>query len=115
MGAYALDWLNTAKERQPLIGDVRGQGLMIGAELVKDPASKEPAAAEAAQVRAYCRERGVLIGVGGQFGNVLRVQPPLVITREQLDRALATIDEALTALTPASTPRSAREPVLAGA
>src|SRR5919202_436812 len=55
---------------------------------------------EAAAVRRICRERGVLIGVGGQEGNVLRVQPPLVITQEELGRALDVIDEALATVTP---------------
>jgi len=50
-------------------------------------------------VRRLCRERGVLIGVGGQEANVLRVQPPLVITQEELGRALGVIDEALATVT----------------
>ena len=70
-------------------------GLMIGVELVLDCKSKEPAPAEAAAVRRICRERGVLIGVGGQEGNVLRVQPPLVITQDELSRGLDVMDEAL--------------------
>jgi 4-aminobutyrate aminotransferase-like enzyme len=70
---------------------------MLGIELVKDRATKEPAAAEAVHVRTTCREAGVLIGVGGQFGNVLRLQPPLVITREQLARAIHALSLALEA------------------
>ena len=97
LGKWALGELRALQTRQALIGDVRGQGLMLGIELVKDRASKEPAAAEAARVRALCRESGVLIGVGGQFGNVLRLQPPLVITREQLAHAIATLAQALDA------------------
>src|SRR2546430_11717640 len=54
---------------------------------------KEPAPAEAAAVRLICRERGVLIGVGGQEGNVLRVQPPLVISQDELGRALDVVEE----------------------
>jgi 4-aminobutyrate aminotransferase-like enzyme len=69
--------------------------LMLGIELVRDRASKEPAAGEAARIRAFCREAGVLIGVGGQFGNVLRLQPPLVITRAQLAHALDVLAQAL--------------------
>ncbi|MDQ3930064.1 MAG: hypothetical protein M3328_13075, partial [Chloroflexota bacterium] len=46
-------------------------------------------------VRAYCLQNGVLVGVGGVYGNVVRIQPPLVITREQLDRALEVVEEAL--------------------
>ncbi len=95
LGAWALDELRQLQTRQPLIGEVRGQGLMLGIELVRDRASKEPAAGEAARIRAFCREAGVLIGVGGQFGNVLRLQPPLVITRTQLAHALDVLAQAL--------------------
>jgi 4-aminobutyrate aminotransferase-like enzyme len=70
-----------------LIGDVRGRGLMIGLELVRDLKTKEPAVAEAKAVRAKMRERGILVGVGGIFGNVVRLQPPLSITHEECDRA----------------------------
>ena len=66
------------------IGDIRGSGLMLGLELVSEGESKTPATEEAGKVRAALRERGVLIGVGGAFGNVLRIQPPLVISEEQI-------------------------------
>ena len=81
-----------------LIGDVRGAGLMMGMELVRDRATKEPATTEAAAVKRHCRERGVLIGVGGTFGNVVRIQPPLVIGEGELDRAIGVIEEAVTSL-----------------
>jgi len=97
LGDWALGELHALKQRNELIGDVRGQGLMLGIELVRDRASKEPAATEAARVRAICREAGVLIGVGGQFANVLRLQPPLVITQEQLAHAIRTVSKALDA------------------
>jgi 4-aminobutyrate aminotransferase/(S)-3-amino-2-methylpropionate transaminase len=97
LGAWALGELRKLQEQQPLIGDVRGQGLMIGIELVRDRSTREPAPAEAAQIKTICREAGVLIGVGGQLGNVLRIQPPLVITQEQLAHAIQVVSEALTA------------------
>ncbi len=68
---------------------------MIGVELVKDRTTREPAAKEAAMVRRLAREAGVLIGVGGQGGNVVRIQPPLVIGDAALDRALDVVDDAL--------------------
>lgn len=97
-GERAMRWLGELAERHSLIGDVRGMGLMIGAELVADRDSKTPASKQAVEVRHLCREAGVLIGVGGQAGNVLRVQPPLVISDDQLDHALDTIDRALAAV-----------------
>src|ERR1051325_456520 len=74
------------KEKHPLIGDVRGRGLMIGLELVRDPKTKEPAPQEAKAIRASMRERGILVGVGGIFGNVVRLQPPLSITSAECDQ-----------------------------
>ncbi len=79
----------------PLVGDVRGRGLMIGLELVRDRRGKEPAASEAKAVRAALRERGVLVGVGGLFGNVVRLQPPLSITPEECERVVAALAEVL--------------------
>ena len=77
-----------------LVGDLRGKGLMIGLELVSD-GDKTPAADAAKQVRTLCREGGVLVGVGGSYGNVVRIQPPLVLTAEQADRAADTVEKAV--------------------
>lgn len=86
--------LTLLQAKLPIIGDVRGKGLMIGIELVKD-ATKTPATAEAKVVRQKCIENGLLIGVGGISGNVLRIQPPLVIDDDQLNRAADIIEKAL--------------------
>jgi 4-aminobutyrate aminotransferase-like enzyme len=94
-GERVMARLREMAERFPLIGDVRGLGLMIGVELVRDRATKEPANTEAAAIRRLAREAGVLIGVGGQGGNVVRIQPPLVITDAQLDHALGVLETAL--------------------
>ena len=102
LGSMVMSRLEAFADESELIGDVRGTGLMIGVELVRDRATKEPASTEAAAVKRHCRERGVLIGVGGALGNVVRVQPPLVIGEEDLDRALRVIEEAVTSL--AATP-----------
>lgn len=91
-GEYVQGQLRSLK--LPLVGEIRGLGLMIGVELVKD-AAKTPATAEANAVRAACLERGLLIGVGGIHGNVLRLQPPLVISKDELDRAITLLAEAL--------------------
>jgi 4-aminobutyrate aminotransferase-like enzyme len=95
LGAIAIARLHDMALRHAIVGDVRGLGLMIGVELVQDEETKEPAAAEAAAVRRFCRSRGVLVGVGGQESNVVRIQPPLVITQEQLTQALDVLDQAL--------------------
>ncbi len=70
---------------------------MIGVELVADPATKAYGTAAAGFVRQYCLEHNVLIGVGGNFGNVLRLQPPLVISEAQLDMAVSIVADALEA------------------
>jgi 4-aminobutyrate aminotransferase-like enzyme len=95
LGAWCKSALEEIAVDQPLIGDVRGLGLMIGVELVLDRETRQPAPAEAAEVRRRCRERGILVGVGGQDGNVVRIQPPLVIEREDLERALDVLRDAL--------------------
>lgn len=74
--------------------NVRGLGLMIGIELVKDD-DLTPAPDRAEAIKERCREKGVLVGVGGIYGNVVRIQPPLVISKEQLDQALHFVEEAL--------------------
>ncbi len=93
-GEYALSKLREIQQGNPLMGDVRGLGLMIGIELVKDD-KLTPAAAEADAIRDAMLRRGILVGVGGSFGNVVRFQPPLVITRRQIDLALAAFSESL--------------------
>lgn len=94
-GEQALAQLRELASEHELIGDVRGIGLMIGIELVTDRRTKQPAAKQAAALRAYCREHGVLVGVGGQEGNVVRIQPPLTISWEELERALAVLADGL--------------------
>ncbi len=93
-GQWFMGKLMELKERYPIIGDVRGKGLMIGMELVSD-ARKTPAEESAGKIRQFCLDHGLLIGVGGVFGNVLRIQPPLVISEDELDRALGILEQAL--------------------
>jgi 4-aminobutyrate aminotransferase-like enzyme len=95
LGQQARETLRDRSRDMPGVGEVRGLGLMIGVELVKDGSSKAPDAGLAREVRAYCREHGVLIGVGGADGNVLRLQPPLVIEEDDLQHALGVVLAAL--------------------
>ncbi|HXW77755.1 MAG TPA: aminotransferase class III-fold pyridoxal phosphate-dependent enzyme, partial [Candidatus Eremiobacteraceae bacterium] len=94
-GARAVERLKSMAEKHPSVGDVRGLGLMIGVELVADRRAKTPDAAAANAVQDAMLAAGFLVGVGGYHGNVLRIQPPLVIADEDLDRGIAALDEAL--------------------
>jgi len=86
-GNYATTKLRALQKHHPLIGEVRGLGLMIGVELVKDE-KLTPATTEAEAIRDALLRNGVLVGVGGIHGNVIRFQPPLIITRQQIDQAI---------------------------
>lgn len=94
-GARTLGNLRELAADHDLIGDIRGLGLMIGVELVTDKKTKEPAKAQAAEIRKLCREHGLLVGVGGQAANVIRIQPPLTIGENDLDRAVEILVSAL--------------------
>ncbi|MCH2114376.1 MAG: aspartate aminotransferase family protein [Pirellulales bacterium] len=83
------------QQRHPLIGEVRGLGLMLGVELVTDRQSKEPASKEAAEVMEQCRIRGLIIGKGGLKGNTLRIKPPMCITTDDADFLADCLDEVL--------------------
>ena len=93
-GVQFMARLRAIQEKYPMVGDVRGLGLMIGVELVKD-AAKTAAVTEAKRVRELCREAGVLVGVGGVLANVIRIQPPLVITPAEVDHACDVIENAI--------------------
>ncbi|MFH1068158.1 MAG: aspartate aminotransferase family protein [Candidatus Glassbacteria bacterium] len=80
------------------VGEVRGRGLMIGVEFVKSRETKEPAGEQAGGLRALARERRVLFGLGGYYGNVIRIQPPLTVTDNELDRVLKVLQESIDAL-----------------
>ncbi|MCX7805428.1 MAG: aspartate aminotransferase family protein [Planctomycetota bacterium] len=96
-GAEMLSRLESFREKCRLVGDVRGKGLMVGIELISG-GQKAPAAEAAKKARAALREKGVLVGVGGVFGNVIRLQPPLVITADEAARAVEAVEAVLTGL-----------------
>jgi 4-aminobutyrate aminotransferase/(S)-3-amino-2-methylpropionate transaminase len=93
-GAYLREKLLELQDKHPLIGDVRGIGLMQGAELVKE--GKEPAAEEVDRILEIMKNRGVIIGKNGRFRNVLAFQPPLIIDQDNVDEMITTLDQALT-------------------
>jgi 4-aminobutyrate aminotransferase-like enzyme len=96
MGTYLQEGIKNLMKNHSLIGEVRGRGLLMGFELVKDRESKEHAIAETVNLMEKCREKGLLVGKGGLFGNVIRIAPSLSINQKQCDRVLKVIDECLT-------------------
>jgi 4-aminobutyrate aminotransferase-like enzyme len=97
-GAYATERLREMQERHPLIGDVRSPGLMVSIELVRNRLTKEPAVAEAHEVFELAQERGVILGESryAGLGNLIKIKPPLDISRELLARSLDVLDAVLT-------------------
>ena len=96
VGGYLKAKLLELQKKHALIGEVRGIGLMLGVELVKDRKSKEPATAETADVAEKAKDRGLLIGKGGLYGNVIRIKPPMCITKADCDFLVDCLDECLT-------------------
>jgi 4-aminobutyrate aminotransferase-like enzyme len=99
VGAHFRERLLELQEKHELIGDVRGMGLMQALELVKDRKTKEPATAETAMMLEAARDRGLLIGRGGLLGNVIRMSPPLNISKVDVDEACKVLDHSLEAVT----------------
>jgi alanine-glyoxylate transaminase/(R)-3-amino-2-methylpropionate-pyruvate transaminase len=97
-GGHLFAGLEKLKARHNIIGDVRGKGLMLGIELVKDRASKEPAKAECAEVVEKCRDLGLLLGKGGLWGQTIRFAPPMCVTQADADFLLDVLDTALASL-----------------
>lgn len=96
IGGYLLEGLRDLQKRHAIVGDVRGRGLMLGMELVEDRATKAPAGARTADVFERCKDLGVLVGKGGLFGNVLRIKPPMCVTKADCDALCKALDIALT-------------------
>ncbi|TFG32894.1 aminotransferase class III-fold pyridoxal phosphate-dependent enzyme [Candidatus Thorarchaeota archaeon] len=95
VGNYLLDRLNELKTRHPIIGDVRGIGLFIGVELVRDPISLEPASEETKYVVERMKDFKILVSLDGAQNNVLKIKPPLVFTTQDANRLVDTLDKIL--------------------
>ena len=95
LGAHLLSGLEKLKQKHTIIGDVRGQGLLLGVELVKDRATKEPATSECARVLENARDHGLLLGKGGFWGHTIRLAPPLCSTQADADFAVDVLDASL--------------------
>ena len=94
-GAYLHSKLNSLKENHPTVGEVRGRGLLLAMEIVKDPVTKEPFA-EADDLPGKLTAALVRNGIICRAGNILNIAPPLVITEAECDDLAARIDAALT-------------------
>ncbi len=88
LGKKMLSWLKEIEKDSSIVGEARGKGLMLGIELVKDKASKEPAPDLAQRVRTICHQHGLLVEIGGHYSNVVRFLPPLVLTEELAEKGL---------------------------
>jgi 4-aminobutyrate aminotransferase-like enzyme/Ser/Thr protein kinase RdoA (MazF antagonist) len=95
VGEYLIDGLRALKERLPLIGDVRGSGLFLGVDLVRDRRTLTPATEATSKVINRLRSEGVLIGSEGAFHNVLKIRPPMPFNRQDADLLLETLGRAL--------------------
>jgi len=100
IGAFLKGRLNEIAEDHEWMGDVRGRGLMLGVELVKDPRTKEPWKDGVRVLQLECYRRGLLVWKAGHFGNVLRLLPPLVTTREQAETGADILEDAAAKVLP---------------
>ncbi len=95
LGGRILAGLEKLKAKHKVIGDVRGKGLMLGLEFVKDRATKEPGKEACAQAVENARELGLLLGKGGLWGQTIRLAPPMCLTEADADFVVAVLDEAI--------------------
>ena len=87
--------LKELQAKYDIIGDVRGRGLFLGFELVKDRETKEPAAEEAARIVDMMRDRGVLLSTDGPHHNVIKIKPPMVLSESDINYTLQQLDETI--------------------
>jgi 4-aminobutyrate aminotransferase-like enzyme len=95
VGAYFRDKLLELQVKHPVIGDVRGMGLLQAIELVEDPVSKTPAVTQTLAIMEAARESGILLGKGGLHGNILRFSPPLNIGKSDVDEFARLLDASM--------------------
>jgi 4-aminobutyrate aminotransferase-like enzyme len=98
VGGYFRHKLEELQAKHALIGDVRGMGLMQALELVEDRQTKQPSPKGTNAVMEEARKRGLLIGKGGFYGNVIRMSPPLNISKADVDEACRFLDESFAAV-----------------
>jgi 4-aminobutyrate aminotransferase len=94
-GAYLLGRLRELAGRHPLVGDVRGLGMMLGLETVRDRATREPADREMAKIVYRAFELGLVVFYGGIYSNVMEITPPLIMTQAEVDEGVSILDQAI--------------------
>jgi 4-aminobutyrate aminotransferase-like enzyme len=95
VGERLLEGLRGLASRYAIVGDVRGSGLFLGVELVRDHETLEPAAEEASFISNRFREYGILLGTDGPFHNVIKIRPPMPFSETDADLLIATMDRIL--------------------
>ena len=95
VGEYLIDQLNDLKQRHNIIGDVRGRGLFLGLELIKDHEKLTPASLEAEKIANDMKDHGILISTDGPDHNVLKIKPPMVFTNGNADQLVGTLNKLL--------------------
>ena len=103
VGGYLKERLVALQDKHPLIGDIRGLGLMIGIECGTDRKTKTPATAQVAEIMERTKERGLLIGKGGLWGQTIRLKPPMCLTAADADFIVDCLDEVLGLVKPVLT------------
>jgi 4-aminobutyrate aminotransferase-like enzyme len=103
VGEHMLSKLRPLIDRHPIVGDVRGSGLFLGVELVRNRETLEPAGAEASFVANRMRERGVLLGTDGPYHNVVKIRPPMPFTEADGDVLVEALEQSIGELPPLST------------
>jgi 4-aminobutyrate aminotransferase/(S)-3-amino-2-methylpropionate transaminase len=99
LGKYWMNGLRKLQRKYAIIGDVKGKGVMIGVELVKDRKTKEPAKEESVKLKKEAGKRGLILPAGqGWFGNTIRMVPSVVMAKDQIDQALHIMDESFEAI-----------------
>lgn len=95
VGKYMKDKLESLKDRYQIVGDVRGKGLVVGLEIVKDKKTKEPAPRETAKITFQAFQNGLIIPYVGVYSNVLEFTPPLILNKAQVDEGIAKLESAI--------------------
>lgn len=96
LSTYFIEKMKAIEPRSKCLGEVRGKGFLIGMEIVKDKDSKVPDLEKHSELMEKTREAGILMSKGGSHGNLIRLQPPLILTKADIDYTIDVLEELLT-------------------